>query len=94
MALAAQQYGGRYLLTGTFPGRDDDSTGSYASYVVFGDDPTSGLGDSESSLKIFYDIAITPPLHLNPDLQWFHDRSGDGSTDDALVGTLRLTITF
>ncbi|MCE2884005.1 MAG: carbohydrate porin [Planctomycetaceae bacterium] len=94
VALAAQQYGGGCSLTGTFPGRDDDSTGIYASYVVFGDDPTSGLGDAEFSLEIFYDIAITPFLHLKPDLQWFHDPSGDGSTDDALVGTLRLTITF
>lgn len=94
VALAAQQYGGGVSLTGTFAGRDDDSTGVYCSYVVFGDDPTSGLGDQEVSLEVFYDIAITPFLHLKPDLQWFHDPSGDDSIDDSLVGTLRLTITF
>lgn len=94
VALAAQQYGGGISLTGTFPGRDDDSTGIYCSYVVFGDDPTSGLGDDEFSIEVFYDIAITPFLHLKPDLQWFNDPAGDGSVDDSLVGTLRLTITF
>ena len=94
VSLVSQQIGGGLSLSGTFAGRDEDSMGVYLSYVDFSDDPAAGLGASEFSIEVFYDFAVTPFLHIKPDLQWFLNPSGDASSDDALVGTLRCTINF
>ena len=87
-----QQFGAGASLAGTFAGRDGDSLGAYLSVVDFSDDPAAALGDSEWSLELFYEFACTPSVRIKPDLQWFA-QPADGS-DDALVGTLRITISF
>ena len=87
-----QQFGAGASLAGTFAGRDDDSLGAYLSVVDFSDDPAAALGDSEWALEVFYEFACTPSVRIKPDLQWFA-QPADGS-DDALVGTLRITISF
>jgi len=58
----------------------------------FSNDPAAALGSSEWALECFYDIVVTPSVHIKPDLQWFVDPADGG--DDALVGTLRVTIAF
>ena len=87
-----QQFGAGSSLTGTLSGRDDDSLGLYLSVVDFSNDPAAALGSSEWALECFYDIVVTPSVHIKPDLQWFVDPADGG--DDALVGTLRVTIAF
>ena len=89
----AQQFGGGVSLTGTLPGRDADSAGVYLSLVDFSGDPSAGFTDDEFSIEFFYDIEVTPWLHVKPDIQWFQNPGG-GATEDALVGTLRCIITF
>jgi carbohydrate-selective porin OprB len=87
-----QQFGAGVSLAGTFAGRDLDSLGAYLSVVDFTDEPAAALGDSEWSLELFYEFACTPSVRIKPDLQWFAQPAGGG--DDALVGTLRVTIAF
>lgn len=94
VSIVTQQIGGGVSLIGTFAGRDEDSTGLYISYADFTNDPAAGYGASETSFELFYDFALTPALHIKPDLQYFMNPSGDASIDNALVGTLRLTIVF
>lgn len=87
-----QQFGAGSSLKGTFSGRDDDSLGLYLTVLDFSNDPAAGLGSNECALECFYDIAVTPSVHIKPDLQWYLSPA-DGS-DDSLVGTLRVTIAF
>ncbi len=94
VSVATQQIGGGVTLVGTFASRENDSTGLYISYVDFTNDASGLYGASETSFELFYDIALTPSVHLKPDLQYFVNPGLDASTDDALVGTLRLTIVF
>ncbi len=94
VSTVTQQFGGGLSLIGTFAGRDDDSAGVYISYVDFTNDPAAGFGASETSIELFYDFALTPALHLKPDLQYFINPGGDSSIENAFVGTLRLTLVF
>jgi len=87
-----RQFGAGVSLEGTFAHRDGDSLGAYLSVVDFTDEPAAALGDSEWSLELYYDIEVTHGVHLKPDLQWYVNPAGGG--DDALVGTLRVTIAF
>lgn len=92
VSAVASQFGAGAVLAGTFPNRDDDTVGIYASLVDFSDELGAGYGASEFVLELSYDIAITPWLHAKPDLQWFSNPADGG--DDALVGTIRFTIAF
>jgi len=87
-----QQLGLGASLSGAIAGRDDDALGAYLSLVDFSDDPAAISADSEWSLELFYDIACTPSVHVKPDLQWFVNPGNGG--DDAIVGSLRVTIAF
>ena len=93
VSVVSQQFGAGAALRGTFAGRDDDGAGVYLSYLDFSGDPAAGYGPSECVVELYYDIAVTPWLHLKPDLQWFVDPSG-GASDDSLVGTLRCSLAF
>ena len=87
-----QQFGVGASLDGAIPGRDGDSLGAYLSLVDFSNDPAAPSADSEWSIELFYDFACTPSVHVKPDLQWFVNPGNGG--DDALVGSLRVTIAF
>ncbi len=90
----SQQFGIGATLIGSLFNRENDSTGAYVSLVDFTNDPAAGFGANETSIELFYDIAVTPALHIKPDLQWFVNPSGDASMNDAVVGTLRFIIVF
>lgn len=68
MSIVTQQIGGGASLIGTCAERDEDSTGLYISYADFKNDPAAGYGASETSFELFYDFALTPALHIKPDL--------------------------
>lgn len=89
-----QHFGVGLSLAGTFAGREGDSCGVYLSVVDFTDAPAAGFDASETALELFYDIEVTPWLHVKPDLQWYFDPSGSSAAEDSLVGTLRCTILF
>jgi porin len=81
---------------GTIPGRDHDEWG-IGYYLA---DVSSNLGalaglSSEQGVEVFYNIEITPWLHLTPDLQIIIDpAAGFDDRDTALVYGLRMQVTF
>ncbi|MDB5296736.1 MAG: Carbohydrate-selective porin, OprB family, partial [Phycisphaerales bacterium] len=44
--------------------------------------------------ELFYKVQVTKFFSLKPDLQYIHNPGGVRGRDDALVGTLRLTLSF
>jgi len=82
--------GGGVVWTGFLPTRDTDVLGIGATWVRFTDEPGAGIDDhGETALELFYRFALTKWLILKPDLQYVVDPGGD-----ALVATLRVSITF
>ena len=79
-------------LAGTFGDRDDDSCGVYLTRVGFTDAPAAALGSDEWAIELFYDFALAPCVSLKPDIQWI--RNAGGGNDDALVASLRVTVSF
>lgn len=91
---AHQHLGGGVALTGTFAGRDADAAGVYLSWVDLSDEPGAGFERDESSIEAYYKIQLTPAVFIQPDLQYFIDPSGRDDIDDALVGSVRVQVTF
>ena len=87
-----RQFGLGASLEGTFGGRDDDSCGVYLTRVDFTGAPAAALGSDEWAIELYYDCAIAPCVHIKPDIQWI--RNAGGGEDDALVASLRVTLTF
>ncbi len=79
---------------GAFPGREHDIAGAYVSYVDLSDANGAGLGDHETVLELFYKFQITPFISVQPDLQIVVNPSGRDDIDDAVIGALRLELTF
>lgn len=81
--------------TGPFEGRPSDTVGIMASYVRFSDEAGAGFTeDFELAVEVFYEVELRPWLVVKPDLQFIVNPGGDAALDDALVGTLRIEITF
>ncbi len=74
--------------------RADDIAGAYVSYVDLSDANGSPYPGNETSLEFFYQVQITPCVSVTPDLQVIFDPSGDSNIDTAVVGQLRLIISF
>lgn len=87
-----RQYGAGVSLEGTLPTRDADSLGLYMSLLDLDGDAAGGSASDELAIELFYDIEITPCVHLKPDIQWFTGAGGTGG--DSFAGTLRCTIAF
>ena len=81
-------------MMGTFSGRDDDAAGIYISHIVLSDEPGAGFTEDETVVELFYKLQLTPFVSIKPDLQLMFNPSGDQTVDDAVVGTLRMEITF
>ncbi len=80
--------------TGVIPHRDEDVLGLGASTGLLSDITGSGLtDDAETALEVFYRLQITPFFAIKPDLQYIINPGGSGA-DDALVGTIRVEISF
>src|SRR5690606_33528741 len=91
---AGQHIGGGLVLKGTFPGRDDDEAGLFVSMLRLSDADGAAFDGDETAVELYYRFALTPFIHLTPDLQWIGNPSGDPGVDDAVVGALRLEVDF
>lgn len=81
-------------LHGTFDGRAHDTAGLTFAFADLSDDPAAGTPDDEFTVEVFYRIAITPWLTVMPDVQFIVNPGGTGTLDDAVVGALRVEISF
>lgn len=89
------EWGAGVSVFGTFPGREDDSTGLYWTWTGFSRDPAAGIeGAGETLLEAYYDIAVTPWCVITPDVQYVIDPGGDTSIPNTWTFTLRLTVNF
>lgn len=86
------QYGAGVKLVGTFPTRDDDTTGAFFTFSQLSD--KGGFDEDESALELFYTVQVTPAVKIKPDLQFVFNPGGDKAIDDAVVGGLRVEIAF
>lgn len=74
--------------TGLLPGRPNDIAGLMVSTVRMG-----ATRRHERVVEAFYGVQLHPRVKLKPDLQYVADPAGDVGRD-ALVATLRATVTF
>lgn len=82
---------------GLVPDRDNDVLG-FGVYSAIGSqqyqrwvDPDF---DRETGYELYYNIQITPWLHLTPDFQYIYQPGGSRDADDAFVVALRARVTF
>ena len=79
---------------GVVPGRDKDTFGLGYYYVDMSNGLPSFLNiSSEQGAELYYNIEITPWMHLTPDLQVIMDPGGNDN-DVAVVYGMRLQMTF
>ncbi len=82
--------------TGSIPTRDHDTwgLGYYCANISDNLDPLFNM-NSEQGVELFYNIEVTPWLHLTPDLQVIVDPGGGfGDRDPAIVYGLRMQMKF
>lgn len=79
---------------GLIDGRDDDVLGFLVTQARLSDASGSTLVGDETILELLWRFQVTPALSLKPDLQYVINPGGDPTIDDALVGMLRLELTF
>ncbi|MBC7771869.1 MAG: carbohydrate porin, partial [Pyrinomonadaceae bacterium] len=94
VAECEQSVGLGACLHGTFGDRTDDQAGIFVGWADLSNDPMSGYARDETAIEFFYKVAITPFLSLKPDLQYIINPSGDPGIHDAVVGSIRLELTF
>jgi porin len=79
---------------GILPERDRDTFGLGYYYVDLSNDLPSFLGmHSEQGVEAYYNVEITPWLHVSPDLQIIVNPGG-GDNDVAVVYGLRMQMSF
>ena len=79
-------------LEGTFPGREADGVGLYASLAALSSD--SGAGSDEWIIEGAYRLQLLNWVSVKPSLQYVLNPGGDSSVDDALVAILRVEVGF
>ena len=81
---------------GIIPERDNDRFGLGYFYTKWSDIPlTNALGISNSQgVELFYNIEVTPWLHITPDLQVLVNPGGVDDRDVAIVYGLRAQMSF
>jgi porin len=87
--------GARYL--GLVPGRDADVVGLGIYQAIASSryrDAQNPDFRRETGIELYYRIAALPWLALTPDLQVIVNPGGDPATDDAVVATLRVRVSF
>jgi porin len=90
---AAHHVGLGAVWMGPIQWRPKDSAGLAATGVWFSNQ--SGISeDHELAIESFYEIQVMPFISVKPDLQYIMNPSGAAAAKDALVGTLRVTISF
>ncbi len=83
---------------GMIEGRNEDVSGVMVSYArlseEFRDDDDMGfVSDHETAVEVFYKIQLGENLSIKPDIQYIVNPGGSG-VGDAVVGTLRIEISF
>lgn len=79
---------------GMIPGRPNDGFGIGYYYVGVADTritSTLGFGDTKG-VEAFYNVAVTPWLHVTPDIQWVHP--SQNNVDDSWIVGVRVYIAF
>ncbi|MEM1097549.1 MAG: carbohydrate porin [Planctomycetota bacterium] len=94
VAEIAQVYGLGAVLVGLGDFRPDDQLGVYGRVAVLSDEPAAGCDDDELAIEAFYRLQLTPAAYLQPGLQHIVNPSGDDALDDAVIGQVRLGLTF
>lgn len=94
VAEIGRHYSAGIASRGLFSGREDDTAGLMVTHVDLSDHPEAGFDGDETAIELFYGIRINDHLALKPDLQYIANPSGDPTVDDALVGTVRIEISF
>ncbi len=78
---------------GLIDGRDDDVLG-----VGVGQGLLSRKADftasNETALECYYNMQLTPWLHVSPDIQYIFNPGGDSDVSDAVVLGFRVQVTF
>ncbi len=85
------------VFNGPLPGRDSDSVGAAIGYSSFSDDSdlyegTGGL--YELVVEVYYNIAITNWMSIQPDIQVLTTPLGGSELPTAVIGILRLSVNF
>ncbi len=85
---------------GIIPGRDNDRFGIGYFHLNFSDDfprivkrALGGL-DASDGIELFYNIEITPWLHITPDLQIICNPGANDNNDTAIVAGVRVRTQF
>lgn len=79
---------------GVLPERDHDTFGLGYYYLDLSDDFFSFAGlSAEQGIELFYNIEVTPWLHVTPDIQYIIDPVG-GAHDDAIAVGIRTQMSF
>jgi porin len=81
---------------GVLPGRDQDRLGLGYFYTEWSDVPLAhelGINNSQG-IELFYNIAVTPWMHITPDLQVVIDPGGVADRGTAIAGGVRLQMSF
>ncbi len=94
VAEVVRVYAAGAVLVGLGDVRPDDRLGVYASLAELSDVPGAGFDRDELALEAFYRLQFTPAVYLQPGVQVIVNPSGDEAVDDALVGQVRLGVTF
>lgn len=89
-----EHYAGGLVLRGVTDLRPDDSIGVYLSLADLSDEPGAGFDDDEFVVDAYYRVQLTPAIFVQPELQYIVNPSGNRNVDDALVGGLRIGVTF
>ncbi len=81
---------------GVLPGRDDDRCGLGFFYTEWSDVPLAHALDINNAqgVELFYNIEVTPWMHITPDLQVLIDPGGVADRDVAIVGGVRVQMSF
>jgi porin len=90
----SQHIAGGFVARGLIPSRESDAAGIYVTHVDLSDEPGAGFADDETAIDLYYRIQVTPAVYVQPELQYIINPSGDPTVDDALVGGIRVGITF
>lgn len=80
--------------TGLIEGREDDVLGFLVTQAQLSSANGSTLVGDETIFEVLYRFQVTPAMSLKPDVQYVVNPGGDPTIDDALVGMLRVELTF
>jgi porin len=90
----AQHVGLGLVWRGPTQGRAHDTLGLYASLADLSDQPGAEFDGDESAVEVSYRWHLAPAAFVQPLVQYIHNPSGDAAIEDAIIGGLRMGVTF